>query len=214
MPVLVDTKRENGSFLLEHIATFLETDYELDPNRILFEVSHLNTKSIIPSNCKLEFNPNGIEIFQMDTKEVLEAAKWSDVHSPDVIVPTGRDHEQRILFIFRSRASVADTLGYKNQLFVFGVESEREGNLLMNRMLAYQRKHIDLDSPHVVDHLSDRWERSSKASTNKALRLSRNAINSSYGRNVYMLNRCLDDIQHFGKRLNKCVKMDSDGTSE
>ncbi|KAA3677817.1 epidermal growth factor receptor kinase substrate 8 [Paragonimus westermani] len=26
-----------------------------------------------------------------------------------------------------------------------------------------------------------------------------------------MLNRCLDDIQHFGKRLNKCVIMDSDG---
>ncbi|KAF5404854.1 hypothetical protein PHET_01682 [Paragonimus heterotremus] len=213
MPLHVDTERENGSSQLEHIATFLETDYELDPNSILFELSHLNTNLIIPSICKLAFNPNGIDIIQIDTNEVLETAKWSYVHSPDVIVPTGRDYEQRILFVFRSRASVPDTLGYRNQLFVFGVESEREGSLLTGRMLAYQRKHIGSDSPHAADPLSDRWERSSKASTNKALRLSRNAINSSYGRNVYMLNRCLDDIQHFGKRLNKCVKVDSNGTT-
>ncbi|KAG5447192.1 hypothetical protein CSKR_110978 [Clonorchis sinensis] len=206
--VVIERDRSNLVFELEHVATFVEGRSEMDPATIMAEVVNLDSNFVVPTLCKLELSTEGIRVIRIDKNEVLENAPWHRVYSEAVLLPTDRDYE-RALLVFRVSLAESDIIGYENELIIFGIDSERDGRVIIDHMLSYQENAASKPLTSAINSLGSKQKMDSKTKTNASRRSSHSYPGPSNARNIYMLNRCLDDIEHFGRRLNKCVKRDS-----
>lgn len=203
-------------FELEHLATFIEEEEHMEPEDIMSQVVELDTEWIKPVNCTLEINTNGLRIYVKGNNEVLEDTTWDKVRDQAVISCFDTNYERNVLLIFRVIKDKNLKDGLPCELFVFDAKNESSAKNVIDEIINLQQNQA---LHYLTENLSDfRGTSRVKAiplvasrpdqlvyTAQKLKALSMDA----YGRNFYMLNRCLDEIESFDKRLTESLGIQS-----
>ncbi|THD21323.1 hypothetical protein D915_008033 [Fasciola hepatica] len=187
-----------SSWQLTHMATFAER--HLHPRLQEFGplIERLDQRSLSLSQCFLTLNERGLEIFNeaFRTKSLFHWDKiieYADVSTPG-------DHSEE-LFVLRIKHSGIDLLGFRNEVLVFKHNETSKAASLTKTLFAEEKKRKS--AGNLVDG-------SNKTSSRK--KTDSSPLDCPYGESLYMLNRCLDDIEFLAKKLKKYIKKQEDSS--
>ncbi|CAL8072128.1 unnamed protein product [Calicophoron daubneyi] len=194
---------------LRHLVTLVGGE-ELSQEDIINQVDKAEGRFVSAEQCTLQMDDDKLNILTTDTKEVLESIPWDNVYNQLIITPGGKSERKVPLLVIRIRQHEIDLTGYTNEYVVFEIRSESYGSKLVDEMIGYQERQAlkglsdTLASPGAVKD----------ATVMNVTQMKENHVSHAevfYGRNVYMLNRCLDDVGWFEKRLKRSLKADQRG---
>lgn len=205
-------KQSASTFKINYVATFIEREHPLELSKLLTEIFNLDWELRVRNPCILETTTEALKVYDPETNVVFEEATWGDILEPSVLFPLEWDPEQSYILCLRIRIPNLDLAGYTHQLPVFSVESERIGKSIQNRVAFHKASHSAAPEG-VMKHR--RGMRSAYSSNHRSLDkmpLIDSYTKNGYRESLYLLNRCLNDIESFGGKLSKYLKKQSDSS--
>ncbi|CAH8462580.1 unnamed protein product [Schistosoma curassoni] len=136
-------------------------------------------------------------------KEVVEFFEWSSISDQAAIFKRSDDFQYGYLILFRCSQYNADLELKDSEVHVFSCETKDDAKLLVDSI--YNQKNSALG-------LNSNGDASRSPEVNLRRCRSEEKIDSTGydgGRNFYMLNQCIDDIECFENRLEKAIKRKS-----
>ncbi|KAH9595371.1 epidermal growth factor receptor pathway substrate 8 [Schistosoma haematobium] len=199
-----DSNKEELSFKAHHIASFIEGEEKLTASSVVHHISLLHRGGRIDETpCKVRLDKKGILIELNSSEEVVEFFEWSSISDQAAIFKRSDDFQYGYLILFRCSQYNADLELKDSEVHVFSCETKDDAKLLVDSI--YNQKNSALG-------LNSNGDASRSPEVNLRRGRSEEKIDSTGydgGRNFYMLNQCIDDIECFENRLEKAIKRKS-----
>ncbi|CAH8461330.1 unnamed protein product [Schistosoma bovis] len=199
-----DSNKEELSFKAHHIASFIEGEEKLTAPSVVHHISLLHRGGRIDETpCKVRLDKKGILIELNSSEEVVEFFEWSSISDQAAIFKRSDEFQYGYLILFRCSQYNADLELKDSEVHVFSCETKDDAKLLVDSI--YNQKNSALG-------LNSNGDASRSPEVNLRRGRSEEKIDSTGydgGRNFYMLNQCIDDIECFENRLEKAIKRKS-----
>ncbi|CAH8458443.1 unnamed protein product [Schistosoma mattheei] len=199
-----DSNKEELSFKAHHIASFIEGEEKLTASSVVHHISLLHRGGRIDETpCKVRLDKKGILIELNSSEEVVEFFEWSSISDQAAIFKRSEDFQYGYLILFRCSQYNADLELKDSEVHVFSCETKDDAKLLVDSIYNQKNSALGLNS-------NGDASRSLEVNLNRG-RSEEKIDSTGYdgGRNFYMLNQCIDDIECFENRLEKAIKRKS-----
>ncbi|CAH8455755.1 unnamed protein product [Schistosoma turkestanicum] len=193
--------KDDLTFKAHHIASFIEGEERLSPSSVVHHINLLHGGGRIDETpCKVILDKKGILIELKFSKEVVEFFEWSSISDQAAIFKRSEDFQYGYLILFRCSQYNSELRHEESEVHVFSCETKEDAKLLVDSIYNQKRAVLGLNS-----------NGDSMKSPELSLRRGKseekiNTTGYDCGRNFYMLNQCIDDIENFENRLEKAIK--------
>ncbi|RTG87999.1 epidermal growth factor receptor kinase substrate 8 [Schistosoma bovis] len=141
-------------------------------------------------------------------KEVVEFFEWSSISDQAAIFKRSDEFQYGYLILFRCSQYNADLELKDSEVHVFSCETKDDAKLLVDSIYNQKNSALGLNSNGDASRSPEvnlRRGRSEEVSLFPKI----DSTGYDGGRNFYMLNQCIDDIECFENRLEKAIKRKS-----
>nr|CAH8832699.1 unnamed protein product [Trichobilharzia regenti] len=196
-----DIITEDATFKANHIASFIEGDVKLTPKGVVHHINKIHESDRIEETpCIVKLDKKGIQVELISTGEVVEFFEWPSISDEIAMLKRSESFNYGYLILFRCSQYNAELRRDESELHVFSCETQEDSKLL-----------VDSIHHHICASLKQNLNGGTAKNSEITLRRGRSEekivpTNLKSGRNFYMLNKCIDDIESFEKRLEKGIK--------
>ncbi|CAH8481993.1 unnamed protein product [Heterobilharzia americana] len=196
-----DVVKDEETFKAHHIASFIEGNEKLMPSGVVHHINQLhNSGRIDETPCIVRLDKKGIRVELKSTEELVEFFEWSSISDEIAVLRRTEIFQYAYLILFRCSQYNAELKRDESELHVFSCETKEDAKLLANAINEHKRATLKkslngsaLKNPEISLRRGRSEERIS-------------STRYECGRNFYILNNCIDDIESFEKRLEKGLR--------
>lgn len=186
---------------LHHLASFIEGENILKPDDVVRHIHQLQKSNRIDETpCEVRLDPKGVRVRIIDTKETVEYFEWKSIKDQAAILNSFCSFKYPYFVLFRCSQFITENRRLETELHVFSCETTQIAKSLVDSMSYYKKEAI-----------KNRIEEKLRNHSTIKLRRGRSEERLNYAANdyekySYKLNRCIDDIENFERKLVKVIK--------